>query len=51
MSKADDGAMAVEAEPSQQYPLMCSCHVTEGSGGAQSDKMVSSMEVSMKVWN
>jgi len=33
-SEAGVGAMAVEAEPSQQYSITLSCHVTDGSRGA-----------------
>ena len=32
-SEADVGSMAVEAEPSHQYPIACCC-VTDGSRGA-----------------
>jgi len=33
-SEADVGAMAVEAEPSHQYPVTFCCHETNGSRGA-----------------
>ena len=33
-SEADGGGMAVEAEPSFQYPITCCCCVTDGSRGA-----------------
>jgi len=29
------GSMAVEVEPSHQYPIPCCCCVTDGSKGAQ----------------
>ena len=34
MSEVDVGSMAVEAEPSHQYSIMCCCRVTDGSRGA-----------------
>ena len=34
MSEEDVGGMAVEAEPSHQYPITCCCCVTDGSRGA-----------------
>ena len=33
-SEADVGSMAVEDEPSHQYPSACCCCVTDGSRGA-----------------
>ena len=33
-SEADVGGMAVEVEPSHQYPIKFYCHVTDGSRGA-----------------
>jgi len=30
-SEADVGGMAVDAEPSQQYPVTCCCCVTDGT--------------------
>ena len=41
-SEANVGGMAVEVEPSHQYPITCCCRVTDGSRGA------SDMEVYMK---
>jgi len=38
MSEVDGGAMAVEAEPSHQYPVTFCCHATDGSrGGDQAE--------------
>ena len=34
MSEADVGGMAVNAEPSHQYPVTCCCCVMDGSRGA-----------------
>jgi len=34
MSEVDVGGVAVEAEPSHQYSIMCCCRVTDGSSGA-----------------
>ena len=34
MSEASAGGMAVEVEPSYQYPITCCCSVTDGSRGA-----------------
>ena len=52
MSEADVGGMAVEVEPSNQYPVTFCCHVTDGSRGAVRQNGVwlgSTSEV--KVWN
>lgn len=46
-SEADDGGIAVDAEPSCQYSVTFCCHVTDGREG-QPDKMTSDMEVYMK---
>ena len=32
-SESDDGDMAVEVEPSYQYPITFCCHVIDGSRG------------------
>ena len=38
MSEVDGGGMAVEAEPSHQYPVTFCCHATDGSrGGDQAE--------------
>jgi len=34
ISEAAVGGMVVENEPSHQYPVIFSCHVTDGSRGA-----------------
>ena len=34
MSEVDVGDMAVEVEPSHQYPTPCGSHMTDGSRGA-----------------
>ena len=51
-SKADVGGIAVEVEPSYQYSITCSCHVTDDSRGAvrRNDIWHESM-YETKVWN
>ena len=34
VAQADVGGMAVEVEPSRQYPIACCCRATDGSRGA-----------------
>ena len=34
VSEVDVGGMALEVEPSHQYPITCCCHATDGSRGA-----------------
>jgi len=46
-SEVDVGGMAVEDEPSHQYPITCGC-VWQVSAEGQSDKMASEMEAQMK---
>ena len=46
-SEMEVGAMAVEFEPSHQYPITFCCRVPDGSRRAV-DKMVFDMEVSME---
>jgi len=47
MSETNVGGMAVEVEPSHQYPIMFCCHVTDGSRGTVWQDG-SDMEVQMK---
>ena len=49
-SEMDVGGRAVEAEPSHQYFISFCCCVTDGSRGAQSDRMASDMEV-CELWS
>ena len=46
ISEVDFGGMAVEAEPSQQYPITCCCMLMAAE--RQSNTMASDMEVQMK---
>ena len=48
MSEADVGGMAVQAEPSHQYPIPFCCCVTDGSRGALWQNGAWHMEVQMK---